>query len=427
MHHTRLISCLLASCFLAGHPAYAQEASDDSIMEPPPSDGEVIIDTEGEEWVPYTGADKLHEFMDGLVAEQVYPDGTLSRGVYQSDGTGYIEEWGVKFPRRWEVHGEDQVCIITIRDIACFSLEQNVANPYLFRLYDPEKNRWDEFKVTEGTVITEAERMRQRKKGTAANASAAELAMELMNPNTALGIMTTLYDYTTFDGDLPGANKQTAQSITFQPSLPYPLEEGRNFFTRPAIPIIIEQPILDPVTGRFEDAGAALGDISYDVSMGFTFSKPGKGKNIILAGVSGTIPTATDDAIASDQWLLGPQIAGALLRKWGSVSLLMYHQWEVAGSNKDDTEITGGQYVYNINLVDGWQITGSPTFSYDHHARDGDELTFPLAIGVAKASIIYGKPWTFSIEYWNYIDSSDPLGQDQQIRFSIAPVLPLPW
>ena len=75
----------------------------------------------------------------------------------------------------------------------------------------------------------------------------------------------------------------------------------------------------------------------------------------------------------------------------------------------------------------GWQLTGSPTFLYDHNAGSNSALTFPFAIGVAKTSIINGRPWTFSIEYRNYIESPDVFGPEQQIRIFIAPIVPLPW
>jgi hypothetical protein len=56
-------------------------------------------------------------------------------------------------------------------------------------------------------------------------------------------------DYIRYEGELPGAENQSALRLTFQPSLPYPISKGLNFFTRPAIPLIIEQDV--PVAGGF--------------------------------------------------------------------------------------------------------------------------------------------------------------------------------
>jgi hypothetical protein len=38
-----------------------------------------------------------------------------------------------------------------------------------------------------------------------------------------------------------------------------------------------------------------------------------------------------------------------------------------------------------------------------------------------------GRPWKFGAQYWHYIESPDDFGTDYQIRFSISPVVALPW
>ena len=60
------------------------------------------------------------------------------------------------------------------------------------------------------------------------------------------------------------------------------------------------------------------------------------------------------------------------------LGVLISHQWDIAGEDDFDTSITGGQYFYTFNLNDGWQINGSPTFSYNHEASSGNEWTLPL-------------------------------------------------
>ena len=98
-------------------------------------------------------------------------------------------------------------------------------------------------------------------------------------------------------------------------------------------------------------------------------------------GLVGSIPTATNDALGLDQWLLGPELIGALIREWGVVGGLISHQWDVAGEGSFDTKITAGQLFFVYNLKNGWQLTSSPLFSYDHEASSGNQLTFPLGLG----------------------------------------------
>ena len=273
--------------------------------------------------------------------------------------------------------------------------------------------------------------------GTDAGAmSAAEVAQELANPNTALGFMAFPMDYISYTGDLPEAGGRDAYRVSFQPSIPYPLGNGVNLFVRPLIPVLIDQPVpivADTPIGatenglaapgvRFEDSGTELGDISFDIAIGKTFSSG----MVVIGGVVGTLDTATDDAIGLGQTLLGPEFLVGKGGAWGFAGLLVSHQWDVAGDSDFDTSITGGQYFYTYNLKNAWQIQAQPTWSYNHEA-EGEKWTFPLGIGIAKTTAVGKTPLKFSLQYWHYIEQSDAFGPDYQIRFQVAPVVPLPW
>ena len=116
-----------------------------------------------------------------------------------------------------------------------------------------------------------------------------------------------------------------------------------------------------------------------------------------------------------------------MVRKWGVAGVLLTHQWDIAGEDDFSTSITGGQYFYSISMGDGWQINGAPTFSYNHNADKDNNFTFPLATGVSKTTIIAGRPWKFGLQYWHYVESPDLFGPDDQIRFTVSPVVELPW
>jgi hypothetical protein len=147
----------------------------------------------------------------------------------------------------------------------------------------------------------------------------------------------------------------------------------------------------------------------------------------VVGGVVGTLPTATDDALGLDQWLLGPEVALAKVFKWGVLGMLISHQWDVAGEDSFSTSITGGQYFYTYNLSDGWQISSSPTFSYNHEAVSGQRWTVPVGFGVSKTAILGGRPWKFGLQYWQYVEQADAIGPDWAVRFTVTPVVSLPW
>ena len=83
--------------------------------------------------------------------------------------------------------------------------------------------------------------------------------------------------------------------------------------------------------------------------------------------------------------------------------------------------LTAGQYFFTYNLKNAWQISMSPTFSYNHEADSGNKFTFPIGFGISKTMIFSGRPWRFNLQYWHYIETPDLFGPEFQVRFSVTP------
>jgi len=254
-----------------------------------------------------------------------------------------------------------------------------------------------------------------------AQQNAADVAKELANPNTSLGFLAFPFDFIAYDGDLPGAGSQQAWKLGFQPSFPYPIGAGTNLFLRPLIPLVLDQPV--PTENGFEGKGVDLGDISFDLAVGKGFDSGLQ----LIGGLVGTFPSATDDALSVNQYLAGPELFVGQKTRWGFVGALFTHQWDYAGEDGYDTSITGGQYFYTVNLQNAWQVQATPTWSYNHEASSGNELAFPLGVGISKTLVRGRTPWKFGLQYWYYVESQDAFGPQHQIRLQIAPVVPLPW
>jgi hypothetical protein len=271
--------------------------------------------------------------------------------------------------------------------------------------------------------------------------TAEEKAKDLANPNTTLGTMNFNFDYVNYQGDLPDAGGQNSFTIGFQPVLPIPLSKTVNLFVRPQIPLTITQPAFG--ANGFENKGVGLGNISADVALGKTFPS----KTVGVVGLFAAFRTASDEALRSPYTLLGPEIAVGQIFDWGVLGLLVTHGWSVnkidaptaggfstlgddvfiASEAGESASITSGQYFYIVNAGNGWQITGTPTFSYNHKAANGNKLTLPIGAGVTKVSIFGKMPVKFNLQYWYYVASPDAFGPQHQIRLSISPVVPLPW
>ena len=381
------------------------------------------IPATADNWESFSGAQTLQKFVSGARAEIELSSGEIVVGDYRADGTASVEAWGETFDRTWEIVGEDRFCYSDFNETNCYTFEQNLDNPGEYRARHVTTDEIFVFRVAGGDPATLTREIPPGSEGGPSTPSATEIAAQLSNPNTNLGTMNMVFDYVAYDGDLPGADNQSAFRGTFQPSLPYALTPKTNLFVRPAVPIIFKQDLPNS-NGEFDSKGVELGDISFDTMVVSTFKSIGL---VFGGGVVGTFPTATDDALGRDQWLLGPEILTAVVRKWGMVGALVTHQWDVAGEDDFDTSITGGQYFYAFNLKDGWQVNAAPVWSYNHEASSGNKWTVPVGIGASKTLMIKGGPWKFGLQYWHYVKSPDLYGPDWQVRVIVSPVVKLPW
>ena len=374
-------------------------------------------------WAEFSGAEVLREFGSDKSVEVELRPGVTARGQYNADGTAEIVAWGETFRRTWEVVGENQICYTAVAETNCFTFEQNQDVPGEYRARNVKTGELIEFHLSDTGPAVAVGEARPNSEGGLGAPSAQEVAAELSNPNSNMGSLTLLLNYVEYDGELPDAGNQSGLLAVFQPSLPYALSDKTNLFIRPAIPLIISQDV-PTASGEWESEGVDLGDISFDASI---FTSSAAAGAVYGGGLVGSIPTATNDALGVDQWLLGPEVIGAIVRQWGVFGGLVSHQWDVAGDSDFDTSVTAGQLFFVYLLKDGWQVTSSPLFSYDHEASSGNQWTIPLGLGVSKIAIIKGRPWQFGIEYQYYVESPDVFGPDWQIQFIVSPVVELPW
>jgi len=157
-------------------------------------------------WVGFTGAEALREFVSGANVEIELRPGVTAFGSYYADGTAKIDAWGETFDRTWEVVGEDQVCYSALAETNCYTFDRNLDVPGEYRARHVETGDLVLFHIT-GTDTPVAIRDTETdSKGGMGSPSAEEIAAELSNPNSNMGTMSMLFNYVTFDGDLPDAS-----------------------------------------------------------------------------------------------------------------------------------------------------------------------------------------------------------------------------
>jgi len=366
-----------------------------------------------QDWQPVTGTEQIRALFSDTTQTADLPSGEKAVAQYNADGTGNLRAWGDVFERRWEIKGDDQVCIEIGNETRCFSIEVDASDPASHRATNAATGETVAFSVSGREVAIAAPAAGAA--GSASEPSAEEIAAKLANPNSPMATLTFRLQYRQFDGDLPGASSQDGTTFAFQPSFPFTLENGDVFFFRPNIPIQLSSPIPTGVPGEFDDE-SGLGDIGFDLAYGRT-TKTGM---IYAGGVAALLPTASKDALGADRYALGPEFLIGKLSKKYVLGLFPSHVWDVGGSGDADINLTTITAFATFLPGGGWNVGSSPIMTYDHVA---DQWTIPLNVSVGKTVIWNSRPWKLSMEFNYFVEKSDTFGQKWFIGFNVAPVV----
>ena len=379
-------------------------------------------------WEPITDSARLTQLFSDTYFETTLTSDVKATSRYNADGSGETTAWGVTYERSWQVEN-GEVCVDIDDEVLCFVIEQNVDNKEQteIRASNEMTGAVVEFLATDqsdglpvlANTITPSETPNS---GAAGKPSADEVAAKLLNPANPIMKIGNNFDFVSYDGDLPGAGDESQFKYLFLTIFPFKLDNGNTLMVRPSIPIIFDQGLPDG-QGGYDDVGTDLGDIGYDLIYTGTTDTG----TLWALGMVGTIPVASDDRLGKDLWAIGPEVMWGKVGKWGAVGGLLSHQVDVAGSGDGSINLTSLNYFYGFPLQNGWSIGAGPTITYDHEAESGQELTLPLGIGINKTVIMGGRPWQFSLQYYNNVVRPDAFAAEHTLRFGITPVVSAPW
>ena len=254
-----------------------------------------------------------------------------------------------------------------------------------------------------------------------------EIAKELANPNTVLTSLKLQTQYFSFDGDLPSADDQDMVKLFFQPTIPFPPENGKTLWVRPGVPYLIDQPVYDKDSRRV-GSQSGLGDITLDVQYGTTL------ENGFLwsVGFSSIFPTASEEGLGSEVWALGPDFQLGRVTEKSVFGVFANHQWDIAGDGKSSPDLPylrRSDASVNLTAIQlfgvfvpggGWSVGSMPIMTYNH---ESEEWTIPLHFTAGKTFIIKGRPWKFSLDLNYYVESPDAIAPEWMVGFNVAPVV----
>ncbi len=240
-----------------------------------------------------------------------------------------------------------------------------------------------------------------------------------------------------------------AYKYQFMPTIPVPLGERWNWVSRLDLSVV-SMPIKSEVGRLFHfDPGnnlspdgplpadlnpfgrtTGLGDMAYVGLVGPKhLPKVGSGKLFLAAGPTMIFPSASDDILGQGKWQAGPAFAAGFLTEHWHLGVFPQQWWSFAGAGyRRSVSQMNLQYFLYYAPTPEWEIGMSPNMFVDWNAPSGNQVTFPVGLGVHRLFNIGKLPVSIGIEAsYSVIHPDDSPGSRWNIRFTFMPLLPAPW
>jgi hypothetical protein len=241
-------------------------------------------------------------------------------------------------------------------------------------------------------------------------ARAAALAKETQNPVADLVTIPIQFNWNTGGG----LGDQTLQVINIQPVLPLALDDDWLLVSRTIVPLV-NVPLASG------DRSTGIGDIQEQLYL--TAAKPG---SVIWGfGPVFSFPTATNNALTTGQFALGPDFVILTMPGRWVIGAIANQLWRIGGS--ENTTAINSFFVQpfiNFNLHRGWSFSTAPSITADWNAPSGQEWTVPLGMGVSKVSLIGKQPVNLSLQYYHNVVRPDN-GPADVVRMVFALLYPV--
>ncbi|QSQ15488.1 neuromedin U [Myxococcus landrumensis] len=241
-----------------------------------------------------------------------------------------------------------------------------------------------------------------------------DLAKQVQNPVAEL-ISVPLQD----NLDLGVKPKDRVRNtLNIQPVVPVPLTHRFNLINRVILPVVAQPGLSEDSDGTF-----GLGDTSATF-----FVVPRKPGTVIWGvGPAFLLPTATDDALGTGKWSVGPSAVVLVQPSPWSIGVLANNVFSVFG---DDDRATVNQlllqYFVSYNLPKGWYVTSAPILTANWEGPKGERWTIPFGLGAGKVFSIHKQALNGSVSaYYNAVRPDLPGAADWQLRFQLAFLFPL--
>lgn len=236
------------------------------------------------------------------------------------------------------------------------------------------------------------------------------LAKKLANPIASL---ISVPFQNNFDFNAGQDNDRTKYTLNLQPVIPMPISEDWNLITRIIQPIIYQEELYP---GQGDNFG--LGDMNPT----FFFSPKAEFHGWIWGvGPVFLLPTATDTALGTGKWSIGPSIVALQQNEGWTYGLLANHLWSFAGDDdRADVNSTFLQPFVNYTWKTATGITLNTESTYNW---DTDQWTVPVGLFASQIVKIGGAPVSFQAGPRFYADGPSG-GPEWGLRINITLLFP---
>jgi hypothetical protein len=183
-----------------------------------------------------------------------------------------------------------------------------------------------------------------------------------------------------------GENDATSTLLNFQPVVPFGVSKTTNVILRVIMPLTSQPGGAD---------GARINGIGDTVTSAF-FSPAKPGRWIWGVGPVVLLPTATNDALGSDKFGIGPTVVVLTQPGKWTLGALFNQIWSTSG-NKDrsDVNTTFLQPFANYNLGDGLSVGASMEATGNWEADE--TWTAPLLFNISKVTVLGKRPVNLTV------------------------------